>query len=354
MEGSLQYVSRLYYVGPQAKETAIKCLEGVDPDIVQAFGWPRVDLWMPSKHHISNDAVKKIHAEFGDGFLLFSSDFGINSQRLLEERSLRLELFGAKKTKYELEFMRKQQEGSYRSFVQFLDLLREMDSDSRIPMIIVRPHPAEDHKVWLEKTSDLKKTKVVYQGEITPWLLASKGLLHRGCTTAIQASISEVKTGFLASYSDTNSNSIVPQISPNLHTLEDVAKWANSDSNEASYRDNEDILKDHISFSARGATETIATDMMTLTGDCVSQSSVRKKSMLRKALVKLILSSRARRNKTKAKNPHGLGKLPKHNKMQDGIASKEIKNHLNTMYPQEKFHVVEVINDLCFVEITGQ
>ena len=27
------------------------------------------------KHHISNDAVKKIHVEFGDGFL-FSSDFG--------------------------------------------------------------------------------------------------------------------------------------------------------------------------------------------------------------------------------------------------------------------------------------
>ena len=34
-------------------------------------------------------------------------------------------------------------------------------------MIIVRPHPAEDHKVWLEKTSDLKKTKVVYQGDHT-------------------------------------------------------------------------------------------------------------------------------------------------------------------------------------------
>ena len=68
----------------------------------------------------------------------------------------------------------------------------------------------------------------------------------------------------------------------------------------------------------------------------------------------LIICSIARRNKTKAKNQHGLGKLPKHNKMQDGIASKEIKNHLNTMYPQEKFHVVEVINDLCFVEITGQ
>ena len=142
-------------------------------------------------------------------------------------------------------------------------------------MIIVRPHPAEDHKVWLEKTSDLKKTKVVYQGEITPWLLASKGLLHRGCTTAIQASISEVKTGFLASYW----TRIVTQSYLKYlltYTLEDVAKWANSDSNEASYRDNEDILKDHISFSARGATETIATDMMTLTGDCVSQSSVRK------------------------------------------------------------------------------
>ena len=43
-----------------------------------------------------------------------------------------------------------------------------MDADSRIPPIIVRPHPGEDHNIWKEKLKQ-KKTSV-YQGDITPWL----------------------------------------------------------------------------------------------------------------------------------------------------------------------------------------
>ena len=56
-------------------------------------------MWQTSKHYISNDLIKKIHDEYGENFILFSSDFGINTQKLLDERSIRMELLGLKNTR---------------------------------------------------------------------------------------------------------------------------------------------------------------------------------------------------------------------------------------------------------------
>ena len=60
VKGSLSYVSRLYYIGDEAKKTAIKFLEDIDPSQIKAFGWPRVDLWQPEFHHIWEKEIKSI------------------------------------------------------------------------------------------------------------------------------------------------------------------------------------------------------------------------------------------------------------------------------------------------------
>lgn len=352
VEGSLQYVSRLYYVGDLAREAAINCFPIISPDNIKAFGWPRVDLWHPSMHHISINVVKKIHLEIGDNFILFSSDFGVNSKRLLDERLLRLKLVGAEKTDIELESIRKKLESNYSSFGLFLDFLRELDSDSRIPTIIVRPHPSEDHDVWRQAVDSLTKTKVIYRGDITPWLLASKGLLHRGCTTSIQASISEVKTGLLVEYSNVSDHSLVSQVSTSLQTLDDVANWVNDAQNGARHWSSIDALKDHISLLDDGATKNIALDLISLAGDPVEQSYIKPEPLLRKFL--LVISRRLRRKnlKNKNKNPYQLAKIPKYNKMQGGISLNEVDENLMEMYPDERFHVFEITKDLICIEIS--
>ena len=58
--GSLKYVSRLYYVGSELRAEAVKCYTTeIDPENILDTGWPRVDLWAPSKLHIWNKEVKK-------------------------------------------------------------------------------------------------------------------------------------------------------------------------------------------------------------------------------------------------------------------------------------------------------
>jgi hypothetical protein len=42
-----------------------------------------------------------------------------------------------------------------------------------------------------------RRIRVVYEGEVGPWLLASRALLHTGCTTAVQAVAYGVPCGYL-------------------------------------------------------------------------------------------------------------------------------------------------------------
>ena len=41
-------------------------------------------------------------------------------------------------------------------------------------MIIIRPHPSEDHEPWERLSKKLKKFKIILEGEISPWIYASK------------------------------------------------------------------------------------------------------------------------------------------------------------------------------------
>ena len=347
-EGSVKYVSRHYYISKEMKEKAIKYIKDIDPNTTRDVGWPRVDLWQTSKHYISNESVKKIHNKYGNDFILFSSDFAHNSKQLLDERNLRLELLGAKKTKDELESFRQLQKRKYEYFLKFIDYLHQVENDNNISQIIIRPHPAEDHEVWKNKLNNFKKIKLAYDGEITPWLLASKGLLHRGCTTAIQAFISGIKIGFLSNFADENNKSIVSQVSTKLNTHEEFSKWTNSNLIEPSFETNKNILKKHINFPINGATKDIAKDMMTLTGNPVIQSTITEKFILNKIITKLFFILKSK--KSKKNQPDKLGNLGEYNKMLDGITSNEVNNYLLKMYPDEKIQVTQLKKDLCCIE----
>jgi hypothetical protein len=53
--------------------------------------------------------------------------------------------------------------------------------------IIVRPHPAELHETWVNAAEGLSNVKVVFEGTVSPWLLAADAVLHWGCTTGLEA-----------------------------------------------------------------------------------------------------------------------------------------------------------------------
>ena len=55
--------------------------------------------------------------------------------------------------------------------------------------IVVRPHPTEDPKVYHDIADRCRRVKVTNGGNVIPWLMAARALVHNSCTTGVEAYI---------------------------------------------------------------------------------------------------------------------------------------------------------------------
>jgi surface carbohydrate biosynthesis protein len=53
--------------------------------------------------------------------------------------------------------------------------------------LIVRPHPSENARRWIDAARDCPNVRVVHEGNIAAWLLAARAMIHNGCTTAVES-----------------------------------------------------------------------------------------------------------------------------------------------------------------------
>jgi hypothetical protein len=72
-------------------------------------------------------------------------------------------------------------------FRDFQKLIPALDRAFPDYTIVVRPHPTENHDVYREIASQCKRVQVTNEGNVVPWLIAAKALIHNGCTTGVEA-----------------------------------------------------------------------------------------------------------------------------------------------------------------------
>lgn len=190
-------IDRFYYVGEGFANSLLADRPELEESKVKVFGWPRVDLWTPRYSSFWEPESQKIRKRFGE-FVLFSSDFGVLHAEDVPWRLARLEAgdlstnFQGDPKKAELYLL-----GQVTEFRAVLAFLNSLDEDPDFPPVVVRPHPAEDHSRWVAALRGMRKTLLVYEGDASVWLQASTALLHRGCTTGLQAALVGKPAGFL-------------------------------------------------------------------------------------------------------------------------------------------------------------
>ena len=349
VKGSLKYVSRLYYVGEMAKKSAIDVLMDINPDQIKAYGWPRIDLWKPKYHKIWQQEIQDIKERFPQPFLLFTSDFGCTTQKQVDEFVLAFQKRGTKKSEKELVEFSERLSNNFRSFQEFIVLLERISAETQLPNIIVRPHPSEDHQAWCRSVSHLPNVHCVYEGSVSPWLLASEGLIHRGCTSAIEAFFSRKKTAVLLDSVEPKNTSISVKLSTPIQDTKSLVSWYQSDLDDplldpASF----DIIKQHVTNIKNESLDTIAQDLITINGKEVAFSVDdfnRRPSPVRAFLKKV---------KNKISNLYNQNKyLPKYSKMskmQDGINLAESHHILTTLYPDFPFNLSQPAKDVILIE----
>jgi hypothetical protein len=58
--------------------------------------------------------------------------------------------------------------------------------------VVVRPHPTECQKIYGRIAQKHRRIHVINEGNVVPWLLAARALVHNGCTTGIEAHVLQV------------------------------------------------------------------------------------------------------------------------------------------------------------------
>jgi surface carbohydrate biosynthesis protein len=159
-------------------------------------GNPRVDLMRPELTEIYQIRADSLRDKYGD-FILLVSNFSINNNFYKKEEGLPiLDLLIADRRRQGLitntveeQDFRNYYQNRERVFEKIIILLKNLSSRFQDSNIIVRPHPSENHDNWKNLMKDYPNVQIVYEGELTPWILAAKAVIHSSCTTGVEAAL---------------------------------------------------------------------------------------------------------------------------------------------------------------------
>ncbi len=192
---AIKHVSHLFAWGEQNANLWRHYPDLPDGIPIHITGNPRGDLLRPELRGYYEDDVRKLRKTYGN-FILINSNFNLinayhpdmnlimpgpnpGDASILSRRSKSLGLsreYAEGFTAYKRAIL-----GDFEDLVPFLD--RTFPDFT----IVVRPHPAENQEVYKRVASTCEHVHVINEGNVVPWLLASKALIHNGCTTGIEA-----------------------------------------------------------------------------------------------------------------------------------------------------------------------
>ena len=179
-EGSEALYDRFFVVGESAARAA-RARSGDNSSRIRLTGWPRVDVWKEMSAEIYSNEIRKIQVKHGE-YILFISSFG-NVRDPEVTKNLRNADPINLTPLNDFKFAKLQ----HANFKKMVDLLRLWDKDPSLPKVIIKAHPSEPVSEWKRALKGLRKTVVVCKGEISPWIIASSGVIHHGSTGALEA-----------------------------------------------------------------------------------------------------------------------------------------------------------------------
>ena len=345
--GTEKLIDRYYVIGKYASKYAKEVFLKLHNKI-KITGWPRVDLWRPKFNHLYKDSVKSLRKRYGN-FILFSSDFTFNSKERID-----LEKKFWKNSKWEV--MKKNQKKKHlsaqKSFFEFkknMKFIRELDKHPDVPQIIIRPHPSEDLLKWKKINKSLKKIKVVYQGELSSWVAASKGVLHRGCTSSVEAYMKGIPAGFVIVDKKNINKSLPYEISQHLYSTKQITKFCFNSVNKkiVPLKKYSNKFKSTMHVEKKYACEKISDDINKLNTVSELPCNIHFEKYVLDTFIVNLNNLKSYIIKIIKKYIHQV-LLPK--KIFGGITKKEIENILYNFDINNKFKVRKILKDCIEIE----
>jgi len=156
---------------------------------IHQTGSPRVDLWS-SRFDDYWEAPKGMPDK---PFLLVSSNMGSANAIRPFHKSIQSEKFAGYFQRDPESFARRfnQIGEDYRTTFAFIEAIQYLaDKSNGDYDIVLRPHPVENIEAWKVYLEGIPNVHVIREGSISAWVNNAFAVMHNGCTTALEATIS--------------------------------------------------------------------------------------------------------------------------------------------------------------------
>ncbi|MBW2410863.1 MAG: hypothetical protein JRF72_13775 [Deltaproteobacteria bacterium] len=190
---AMGYASRLFAWGEDNAELWRRYPDLPQNAIIEVTGNPRNDLLRPELHAYYDAEVKQIKKTYGD-FILVNTNFNhVNAftpvQNLFQpaRKAGEIPQFGRAAKGMSREYAEGLWDHKQAIFEDFQHMIPAIDKAFPEYTIIVRPHPTESQEIYRNIAARCQGVEVTNEGNVVPWLLATKALVHNSCTTGVEA-----------------------------------------------------------------------------------------------------------------------------------------------------------------------
>ena len=165
---------------------------------IHITGNPRGDMLRPEMRRFYAKEIKDLCSSYGD-FILINTNFNhVNAfyphQNLFmpAERRGEAPRFGKAARGMSREFAEGLRAHKQALFDEFKKLIPALAGAFPNWTVVVRPHPTENQEAYCKIAAKCERVRVTNDGNVVPWLLATKVLVHNGCTTGVEAYVMRV------------------------------------------------------------------------------------------------------------------------------------------------------------------
>jgi surface carbohydrate biosynthesis protein len=192
---TMKYLSHLFAWGKDNAELWRQYPEFPTGLPIHITGNPRNDMLRPEIRGFFENEVEELRKANGD-FILINTNFNhVNAffptQNLFQpvknpEEEPTFGKAGRGMTREYAEGLRDHKQAILEDFQRLIPDLEQAFPDYTI---IVRPHPTESQETYNRIADRCERVRVTNEGNVVPWLMATKALIHNGCTTGVEACV---------------------------------------------------------------------------------------------------------------------------------------------------------------------
>ena len=190
---AMGFVSHMFAWGQDNAELWQQFPQLPDGTEIHVTGNPRNDLLRPEIRLYYQKTVEELVERYGS-FILINTNFnhvnafypGLNLFVPNDKPGGDSRPGRAAKgmTREYAEGLRDHKQAIFKKFQQLIPAVEKAFPEYNV---VVRPHPTENQEIYRQLAAGSERVEITNEGNVVPWLMAARALIHNGCTTGVEA-----------------------------------------------------------------------------------------------------------------------------------------------------------------------